>query len=79
MHEMVTGVNTKTCRKHQLRKTQVPFIGHLTGDQGMKVDPRSLKPLQKWRDLKTLLPFIGTVDYLAKVLEFIGCGEASEI
>ena len=55
--------------KIQLRRQQVPFIGHLLTDKGLVADPekvRAVVEMETPTDAKALMRFLGMVNYLAK-------------
>ena len=55
--------------KIQLRRQQVPFIGHLLTDKGLVADPekvRAVVEMETPTDAKALMRFLGIVNYLAK-------------
>ena len=57
--------------KVQLRKTEVPFIGHIPSDQGLKIDPKKVKAIEEMdlpSDVAAIQRFLGMVNYLAKFL-----------
>ena len=57
--------------KIQLRRKEVPFIGHVANDQGLKVDPRKVKAIEEMevpKDVAAVQRFFGMVNYMAKFL-----------
>jgi len=65
-----TGLHLNT-GKLQLRKTEVPFIGHLATRHGLKVDPLKVKAIEEMpvpNDSAGVLRFLGMVNYLSRFL-----------
>ena len=54
-----------------LRRAEVPFIGHVASEQGLKVDPKkvqAIKEMSEPKDVAAVQRFLGMVTYLAKFL-----------
>ena len=61
-------LNSKKC---QVRKDQVPYVGHLLTSDGLKPDPekvRAVEAMQPPRNVKELRTFLGFIQYLGKFL-----------
>ena len=57
--------------KLRLRQTEVPYIGHLTTDQGLRVDPkkvRAITDMPEPTDRASVLRLLGMAQYLSKFL-----------
>uniref|UniRef100_A0A8C5QD11 Gypsy retrotransposon integrase-like protein 1 n=1 Tax=Leptobrachium leishanense TaxID=445787 RepID=A0A8C5QD11_9ANUR len=60
--------------KFQLRKTEVPYIGHLLSAQGLQADPSKVKAITEMprpTDVKGVQRFLGMVNYLSRFCENI--------
>ena len=57
--------------KLRLRQTEVPYIGHLTTDQGLQVDPKKVRAITDMlepTDCASVLRLLVTAQYLSKFL-----------
>ena len=61
-------LNSKKC---QVRKDQVPYVGHLLTSEGLRPDPeqvRAVEAMQPPQNVKELRTFLGFIQYLGKFL-----------
>ncbi|KAJ9532683.1 hypothetical protein QJQ45_010773 [Haematococcus lacustris] len=52
-------------------KTQLAFLGHIVGSQGIAVDPAKVKVVREWhvpRNLKDLQAFLGLANYFRRFI-----------
>lgn len=57
--------------KIQLRRMEVPFIGHIANDQRLKANPRTVTAIQEMdlpKDVAAVQLFLGMVNYMAEFL-----------
>lgn len=57
--------------KCEFNKTEVPFLGHIVGREGIKVNPKKIEVVQNWpvpTDVQQLRQFLGLTNYFRKFI-----------
>lgn len=55
--------------------SQVEYLGHIVGHDGVRVDPKKIKSMQEWtipKNLKNLHVFLGLTGYYRKFIHHYG-------
>ncbi|XP_028809432.1 uncharacterized protein K02A2.6-like isoform X2 [Denticeps clupeoides] len=63
--------------KFQLRRSEVPYIGHLLTADGLRVDPekvRAVRDMPRPVDVKGVQRFLGMINYLSKFCDHLSDG-----